>query len=91
MVSECIITYFSRKKWPKGEKIDMGMASGAVLLIFRAINKPEIRILFPGAADTNLGLVYNIFKMESLQYPAWFSNEPEIKIIILEVYPSILF
>ena len=44
---------FSRKKWPKGEKIDMGAASGAILLIFRPVNKPEIRILFPGATDTN--------------------------------------
>jgi len=42
-----------RKKWPKGEKIDMGAASGAILLIFRPVNKPEIRILFPGATDTN--------------------------------------
>ena len=44
---------FLRKKWPKGEKIDMGAASGAILLIFRPVNKPEIRILFPGATDTN--------------------------------------
>ena len=43
-----------RKKWPKGEKIDMGVASGAVLLIFRPINRDAIRILIPGAADTNL-------------------------------------
>lgn len=43
-----------RKKWPRGEKIDMGVASGAVLLIFRPIHREPIRILIPGAADTTL-------------------------------------
>ena len=43
-----------RKKWPRGEKIDMGVASGAVLLIFRAIHREPIRILIPGAADTTI-------------------------------------
>ena len=39
----------------------MGAASGAILLIFRPINKPEIRILFPGAADTNLERAFKYF------------------------------
>ena len=28
-----------RKKWPKGEKIDMGQASAAILLVFRKVMK----------------------------------------------------
>ena len=33
-----------RKKWPKGEKIDMGQASAAILLVFRKVMKTLWRL-----------------------------------------------
>ncbi|CAG5105018.1 Oidioi.mRNA.OKI2018_I69.chr1.g1761.t1.cds [Oikopleura dioica] len=41
-----------RKKWPKGEEIDLSHASSSILLIFRQPDKPEVRLMFPGATET---------------------------------------
>ena len=36
-----------RKKWPKGEKIDMGQASAAILLVFRKVMKTSCGLQNP--------------------------------------------